>query len=193
MWLGAGLLAWAALFGTVATAEGLAEQDRPVLGWLTSHRSPAVTQPMEFVSSSAVAVLAPAAVIAATLTLGVVRHTWRPLATVLLAFGGASLPRKNLVQRARPSTVVMLGTPASGWSFPSGHTLLTSAPVGALVLLGWRRTGGLLARVVGGAAAGSAALLMGMSRLYLGGHWPTDVRASYAPDRRPASALAGPL
>jgi undecaprenyl-diphosphatase len=110
----------------------------------------------------------------------------------------------------------MLGTPASGWSFPSGHTLLTSAPVGALVLLGWRRTGGLLARVVGGAAAVSAALLMGMSRLYLGGHWPTDVRASYAPavstlvatavgtgvrrrpgvpapDRRPASALAGPL
>jgi hypothetical protein len=34
--LGVGLLAWAALFGMVARAEELAEQDRPVLGWLTS-------------------------------------------------------------------------------------------------------------------------------------------------------------
>jgi predicted branched-subunit amino acid permease len=34
--LGVGLLAWGALFGMVARAEGLAEQDRPVLGWLTS-------------------------------------------------------------------------------------------------------------------------------------------------------------
>jgi undecaprenyl-diphosphatase len=160
VWLGAGLLAWAALSSMVATAEGLAEQDRPVLGWLTSHRSPSVTQLMEFVSSSAVAVLTAAAVIAATLTLGVVRHTWRPLGTVLLAFGAASIisqPRKNLVQRARLSTAVMLGTPASGWSFPSGHTPLTSAPVGVLVLLGWRRSGGRLARVVGGAAGMSAA------------------------------------
>jgi hypothetical protein len=34
--LGVGLLAWAALFGRVAGAEGPAEQDRPVLGWLSS-------------------------------------------------------------------------------------------------------------------------------------------------------------
>jgi undecaprenyl-diphosphatase len=47
-------------------------------------------------------------------------------------------------------------------------------------MLVWRRTSRLIARAVAVAAALSAALLMGVSRLYLGDHWLTDVLASYA-------------
>lgn len=183
VWLGVGLLACAALFGMVTTAEGLAEQDGPVLGWLRSHRHPTVTVLMEFVSSSTVTVLVPAAVLVATLTIALVRRAWRPVATVLLAFGGASaasLALKSLTQRARPSAAVMLGAPASGWSFPSGHTLLTTALMGALVMLLWRGTSRLIVRAVAVAGAVAGALLMGVSRLYLGDHWLTDVLASYA-------------
>jgi undecaprenyl-diphosphatase len=183
VWLGIGLLGYAALVVMVVTAEGLAEEDRPVLGWLTGHRRPAVTAVMEFVSSSAVAVLVPVAVLTVTLAIGVVRHAWRPWATVVLAFGGASVVSqtvKALIRRPRPDTAAMLGSPASGWSFPSGHTLLTSALLGALVLIAWQTTTTLLLRAALTAAAVSAALLMGLSRMYLGDHWLTDVLASYA-------------
>jgi membrane-associated phospholipid phosphatase len=183
VWLCLGLVAWAAVFGMITTAQGLAEQDRPVLYWLVGHRRPALTQVLTFVSSPTVAVLVPAAVIVTTLTIGIIRRTWRPLATVVLAFGGASVVSwtvKTLVRRTRPSTAAMLGTPASGWSFPSGHTLLTSALLGAVVLIAWRTTASLLLRAVVATTATSAALVMGLSRMYLGDHWLTDVLASYA-------------
>lgn len=182
MWLVIGLLAWAAVFGMVTLTEGIAEDDRPVLGWLISHRSPSVTSLMEFVSSSGVAVLVPAAVIVVTLVVGVARRAWRPLATVLLAFGGASvvsLGLKSLVRRVRPPSAVMVGDPATGWSFPSGHTLLTSALLGAVVVIGWRATSSRVVRVATTTAV-AGALLMGFSRMYLGAHWLTDVLASYA-------------
>jgi membrane-associated phospholipid phosphatase len=191
VWLAAGLLAWGALLAMAVTTEGLAEDDRPVLSWLASHRSSAVTPLMEFVSSSTVAVLVPVAVIATMLTIGVVEGSWCPLATVLLTFGGASLVSlglKSIVQRARPSSTVMLGDPATGWSFPSGHTLLTSALLGAVVLIGWRRSSSGTVRAVTVVTAAAAALLMGFSRMYLGDHWLTDVLASYA---LAVSVLAG--
>jgi undecaprenyl-diphosphatase len=181
--MGVGLLSCAAILGMVTTTEGVAEQDGPVLGWLSSHRHPSVTLLLEFVSSSTVTVLVPAAVLIATLMVAVTRGAWRPVATVLLTFGaasGISLALKVSIQRARPSTAVMLGTPASGWSFPSGHTLLTSALMGALVMLVWRRTSKVIVRVVAATGAVAGALLMGVSRLYLGDHWLTDVLASYA-------------
>ena len=183
VWFSVGLLSCAAILGMVTTTEGLAEQDGPVLGWLTSHRHPSVTLLMVFVSSSTVTVLVPAAVLIATSMVALARGAWRPVATVLLAFGGASatsLALKNWVQRARPSAAVMLGAPASGWSFPSGHTLLTSALMGALVMLIWRRTSRVIIRAVAATGAVAGALLMGVSRLYLGDHWLTDVLASYA-------------
>jgi undecaprenyl-diphosphatase len=154
-----------------------------VLGWLSSHRHAPVTLLMEFVSSSTVTLLVPVAVLVGTLVVALARGVWRPVATVLLAFGGASatsLALKNSVQRARPSAAVMLGAPASGWSFPSGHTLLTSALMGALVMLLWRRTSRVVVRALAATGAVAGALLMGVSRLYLGDHWLTDVLASYA-------------
>jgi membrane-associated phospholipid phosphatase len=183
VWLTVGLLAWGTVFTMVVTAEGLAESDRPVLSWLTGHRSPGVTALMEFVSSPMVAVLVPTTVVVATLTLGVIRGTWRSLATVLLAFGSASvisLGLKSLIQRTRPPSALMLGDPATGWSFPSGHTLLTSTLLGAVVLIGWQATARWIIRAGLATTAVAAALLMGMSRMYLGAHWLTDVLASYA-------------
>jgi membrane-associated phospholipid phosphatase len=183
VWLVVGLLSCAAILGMVTMTEGLAEQDGPVLGWLRGHRQPWVTLLMEFVSSSTVTVLVPVAVLIATSAVALARGSWRPVATVGLAFGGASaisLALKSSVQRTRPSAAAALGAPASGWSFPSGHTLLTSALMGALVMLVWRRTSKVVVRTAAATGAVAGALLMGVSRLYLGDHWLTDVLASYA-------------
>ena len=74
----------------------------------------------------------------------------------------------------------MLGVPETGWGFPSNHTLVTAALAGALVLVVWRATPRPAPARPRSAAGVLAALLMGLSRLYVGDHWLTDVLAAYA-------------
>ncbi|HEY5110382.1 MAG TPA: phosphatase PAP2 family protein [Acidimicrobiales bacterium] len=86
---------------------------------------------------------------------------------------------KPLVNRARPPLPLHLVTEGEP-SFPSGHStdstalLLTIGLLVAVVVV--RRP---LARVVLVGASGLAAVLVGLSRLILGVHWPTDVLAGW--------------
>jgi undecaprenyl-diphosphatase len=199
LWFAASLLTWVGLLGMVLTREGLAEDDGPLLGWLVRHRSPAWTGLMEAISSPLASTVVPAAALTATLAVGLLSRAWRPLLTVVLATGGAAVSGfvlKDLVQRARPPVATMLGVPETGWGFPSNHTLVTSALAGAVVLIVWRATPRRGPRTVALAVSVTAALLMGMSRLYVGDHWLTDVLAAYAVAGAVVAAVAwvtGPL
>ncbi len=80
---------------------------------------------------------------------------------------------KLAVARARP----MLGSNASlDSSFPSGHTVAVAAFATAVALVSvgiWPKT-----RVVASSMAVAWILLVALSRLVLGVHWPTDVLAA---------------
>ena len=97
-----------------------------------------------------------------------------------ISSGGAALLAtflKYLFQRPRPELFESDYT-ASFYSFPSGHATIAVAFYGTLALLvalrlqGWRRWTVLVAGAV-------LALLLGLSRLYLGVHYPTDILAGY--------------
>lgn len=96
-----------------------------------------------------------------------------------LAGGGVlDLVLKTLVHRPRPYFAHPFTT-ATGFSFPSGHSMGSLIGYGMLAyfaILSLRRTG---ARVAVGVAASLLVLLIGFSRLYLGVHYFSDVVAGF--------------
>ena len=99
-----------------------------------------------------------------------------------LAGGGLlDLALKRVFQRTRPTWEVPLLT-ARGWSFPSGHAMGSLIAYGMLayllVLETRQRPRRRLVAAIGGAAL--LIFLIGLSRLYLGVHYFSDVIGGYA-------------
>ena len=102
------------------------------------------------------------------------------LGAVGATLGAAAL--KQLWRRPRPTdeVVTIFGDAPAGTSFPSGHTLLYVTFFGFLLYWSWTflRPGRL--RTVLVTTCGLLIGLIGVSRIYLGHHWASDVLASYA-------------
>lgn len=103
-------------------------------------------------------------------------------AQVLLAtVGGAGLgwAIKHLVQRPRPTLVPMLGEVHS-WSFPSGHATMSTVVYLTLGMLVARFSHTRLQKIYVMSAALGLVLIIGLSRIVMGVHFPTDVLAGWA-------------
>lgn len=73
-----------------------------------------------------------------------------------------------------PDSIEMLNT-----SFPSGHALLATLLVGTAALLTARSAASPTAKASAWTAAIFLAVAVGLSRIYLGTHWPSDVLAGW--------------
>jgi undecaprenyl-diphosphatase len=83
---------------------------------------------------------------------------------------------KYAMERVRPATAGVL-TSAHGFAFPSGHTQIATVTYPAVVLVvGWQlRQPGRLVRRISAAVVTLVVAAVGLSRIFLGVHWPTDV------------------
>jgi membrane-associated phospholipid phosphatase len=97
--------------------------------------------------------------------------------------GGVSSIFKRIMQRKRPAPgdngIRVAVANIGGSSFPSGHVIIYMGVYGFLAFLAhvWIRSNIIRRAVVGFLL--SLLSLVGMSRVYLGHHWFTDVLASY--------------
>ncbi|MDY2777839.1 MAG: phosphatase PAP2 family protein [Collinsella sp.] len=80
---------------------------------------------------------------------------------------------KELVQRPRPEGFRL--AVESGFSFPSGHSMAAMAFFGLIVWLIWRHEGDRRLRALLSAAFCIVILMVGVSRVYLGVHYASDV------------------
>lgn len=97
-----------------------------------------------------------------------------------VALAGAavlSVALKYAVKRPRPQDAVGL---VSGPSFPSGHTLAATCVYGILIFLLLRERERRLWHTLFASVLFALIVLVPISRVYLGFHWPHDVMASVA-------------
>ncbi len=84
---------------------------------------------------------------------------------------------KTYFHRTRPDLFFEIVAPLS-YSFPSGHALISSAAYGAMAIVLARYVPKL--RWVLYVLTAALVLCIGLSRIYLGVHWATDVLAGYS-------------
>jgi undecaprenyl-diphosphatase len=171
------------LYALALLADGVLDQqtqsiDLAVLAFLRQFSSPQVTVVAEVVSLlGSQAIWAIAAIL-------VVRFGWQrrwsAAGTLILVTVGAQVLNsilKSLFHRARPEPVVTFIS-AQGFSFPSGHAMVSAAFYFYVAYLTWSLVHGWWrGLLIGGLVV--LVLLIGLSRLYLEVHYLSDVIAGY--------------
>ena len=152
--------------------------DQTVREWVHGYASPGMTHAMNAISLLGYNILIVELVIAFAVF---ARLRWRRAAVWLaVAMAGSlllDLTLKYLYHRARPTAY--FGTAPHSYSFPSGHALCSLCFYGIMAGLLSARTKSLFWRLVIWITAAALIIAIGLSRIYLGVHYPSDVLAGY--------------
>ena len=174
--VGTGWAFGAVLQDVLAGDEG-ALLDGPVQRFFLAHREAWLTPLMRGATNLGNGAVLIGLVLLAGLAWWARARTWRPLGLLAGAFMGAwglSEAIRHLTSRARPPAAQAVGH-WTGYAFPSGHTTKATATFGMLAALAAATTPRWGRKVRLWTAAALLAGLVGLSRLYLGAHWLTDV------------------
>jgi undecaprenyl-diphosphatase len=105
-------------------------------------------------------------------------RSWTPVILMVIAVAGSlsfTTVGKAIVGRARPPLSEAVPPYEYAFSFPSGHALNSTVIAGMVAYLVGRRLKTRFSRAVAVVVAVAWAGAMGLSRVFLGHHWLTDV------------------
>lgn len=163
------------LLATLVVRRGGLALDEPFSAWLRGLPVPTwFWEACTFLGGAILIVIGFAMGLAALVTRG-----YRLVMVIAVVLIGSALLTdavKDLVMRQRPPDPI---TGTNGYSFPSGHTLNSTATYGLLAVIAWRSRLSLAIRRLAVAIGLVASVLVGLSRIALGAHWPTDVLAGW--------------
>lgn len=172
----------AEVYDSVVDEEGLTSLDLPALELSQSMRNPELDAGVTAFTNIGGGIGMP--ILASILTgwLTFLSRTWRP---IILVGGAAAVSTvattvgKRLVGRTRPDHIEAVPPYETSPSFPSGHTLNTTVVIGVLVYIMCLQFEVTWARVTAISAGVVFIIAMGLSRVFLGHHWLTDVMAGW--------------
>jgi undecaprenyl-diphosphatase len=179
-------LALAALFSFVWMADEIMEGDtlrfdEYIRGFVHQLAFPALTTLMQTASFLGSTLFLTLFGIGVVITLYLKKHRRGAILFTLTTIGASLLlvSLKFTFRRARPEPFFDTILPAS-YSFPSGHSLASFCFYGALAAIITVRIKKLWLKTLVWLAAAIMILLIGISRVYLGVHYPSDVLAGFA-------------
>jgi undecaprenyl-diphosphatase len=157
--------------------DGILPFDKPVLLWIHQLATPAIDQLFVTVSDLGYQWgVVPVNII--VLAYLVLHKRYREGLFWLLSVGGSALLNvgvKTYFARDRPDLWVQVVEEHS-FSFPSGHAMASATLATALALLAWRTRYHWPAVIL----LPAFALVVGLARIYLGVHYPSDILAGFA-------------
>ena len=178
------LLTWIAeeIYDSVKAADGLSSLDEPVLELAVSLRTPHNVAIAQFITDLG-GVIGLTVITAAIVVIMTVR--WRSRTPVLLLSIGTAgsllmtAVGKDLVGRARPPVTSAILPYETSPAFPSGHALNNTVVACLIAYLLLLHLTSLLWRIVSMALAVIWFVTIGLTRVFLGYHWLTDVIAGW--------------
>lgn len=170
------------VYDSVTESDGIAGLDQPILQAAIQARSPVLDVIVTGYTDIAGPIGMPIIAVAAILILSLRRRSWTP--AILIASAGIgslimTIAGKDVIGRVRPPLPEAVPPYEYSASFPSGHTLNAVAVVGTIAYLLILRQTSTLARALTVTGAALFALTIGLSRVFLGHHWFTDVLAAW--------------
>ena len=170
------------IYEAVEDGDGVAGWDRPVLALMISERNPTVNAVITGFTHLGGTIGMPIITVLIVVAMTVAWRSRTPLVLMAIAVAGSlamTTVGKVLVGRVRPPMSDAIPPFETSPSFPSGHTLNSTVIAGMFAYLLLRRLTSQLARVLTVVLAAVWAIAMGLSRVYLGHHWLTDVMCGW--------------
>lgn len=159
----------------------LVSADGPIESFLISRRSAPLTVTLRVFTSLGSAPVVVPVLIGVGLVARRARGSWRPLLFLAVTVAGATLTSaviKIAVARPRPVSGALVR--ALGYAFPSGHSTTAAATWLAIAVVLGSLVRHRAIQVLVGTVAVVVVVLVGISRVYLGVHAPTDVLGGWA-------------